>query len=146
MRDPEPPWEWSETALWWKHPSGVNVFQEYAPWHWMLNVDREGTHPMLIRVRMSAGDACALCLACQEPPIEKQAFMLQPLMFGKWGLNEFDGTGFAPNMYHYDTVEDALASYRTATHGGPEPEGWFRHVQSGRRRPGGDASKEYVQA
>jgi len=25
-----------------------------------------------------------------------------------------------------------------------EPEGWIRHVQTGRRRPGGDASKEYV--
>jgi len=27
----------------------------------------------------------------------------------------------------------------------PEPEGWFRHPHSGRRRPGGDASKEYVE-
>lgn len=27
-----------------------------------------------------------------------------------------------------------------------EPEGWYRHPESGRRRPGGDASKEYVYA
>lgn len=25
-----------------------------------------------------------------------------------------------------------------------EPQGWFRHPVSGRRRPNGDASKEYV--
>ena len=25
-----------------------------------------------------------------------------------------------------------------------EPDGWIRHPSSGRRRPGGDASKEYV--
>lgn len=25
-----------------------------------------------------------------------------------------------------------------------EPEGWIRHPMTGRRRPGGDASKEYV--
>jgi hypothetical protein len=25
-----------------------------------------------------------------------------------------------------------------------EPEGWHRHVDSGRRRPDGDASKEYI--
>lgn len=25
-----------------------------------------------------------------------------------------------------------------------EPEGWFRHARSGRRRPGGDPEKEYV--
>ncbi len=26
----------------------------------------------------------------------------------------------------------------------PEPEGWIRHPRTGRRRPGGDASKEYI--
>lgn len=25
-----------------------------------------------------------------------------------------------------------------------EPEGWYRHARSGRRRPGGDASKEHI--
>jgi hypothetical protein len=29
--------------------------------------------------------------------------------------------------------------------GDGEPEGWMRHPQSGRRRPGGDASQEYLQ-
>jgi hypothetical protein len=27
---------------------------------------------------------------------------------------------------------------------GTEPEGWMRHVQSGRRRPGGDPTQEYI--
>ncbi len=27
----------------------------------------------------------------------------------------------------------------------PEPEGWFRHFESGRRRPGGDPEKEHMQ-
>jgi hypothetical protein len=25
-----------------------------------------------------------------------------------------------------------------------EPEGWFRHVDTGRRRPGGDPAKQYI--
>jgi len=28
--------------------------------------------------------------------------------------------------------------------GTSEPQGWFRHPNSGRRRPGGDPSQEYV--
>ena len=28
--------------------------------------------------------------------------------------------------------------------GNGEPEGWYRHVSSGRRRPGGDPAKEHV--
>lgn len=30
------------------------------------------------------------------------------------------------------------------THGGVEPEGWIRNPRTGRRRPDGDKSKEYV--
>jgi hypothetical protein len=25
-----------------------------------------------------------------------------------------------------------------------EPEGWYRHIETGRRRPEGDPSKEYI--
>jgi hypothetical protein len=31
-----------------------------------------------------------------------------------------------------------------AADGGKEPQGWIRHPSTGRRRPGGDASREYV--
>jgi hypothetical protein len=27
-----------------------------------------------------------------------------------------------------------------------EPKGWFRHPRTGRRRPGGDPAKEYINA
>lgn len=27
---------------------------------------------------------------------------------------------------------------------GSEPEGWIRHLASGRRRPGGDPAQEYI--
>lgn len=43
----------------------------------------------------------------------------------------------------YDSV--ALAClYAVVWDGVGEPEGWKRHIASGRRRPGGDASREYV--
>jgi len=47
-------------------------------------------------------------------------------------------------IYYLDTCD---AGWRAALgwDGKGEPEGWYRHVQSGRRRPDGDASKEYVQ-
>lgn len=34
----------------------------------------------------------------------------------------------------------ALAVYET----GVEPQGWYRNRKTGRRRPGGDAEREYV--
>lgn len=39
-------------------------------------------------------------------------------------------------------AEAALAAWDPMTT--REPEGWIRHPQSGRRRPNGDKSKEYV--
>lgn len=45
--------------------------------------------------------------------------------------------------FHY--LEDALRQFKTwdpmTT---PEPTGWHRHLSSGRRRPEGDAAREYV--
>jgi hypothetical protein len=39
---------------------------------------------------------------------------------------------------------DALMEWLTVRHGDGEPEGWHRHPRSGRRRPDGDAAREYV--
>lgn len=39
-------------------------------------------------------------------------------------------------------AEAAMAAWDPLTQ--PEPEGWHRHPNSGRRRPEGDASKEYI--
>lgn len=41
----------------------------------------------------------------------------------------------------YDVALNALQEWDGLT---GEPTGWKRHVQSGRRRPGGDASQEYI--
>lgn len=43
----------------------------------------------------------------------------------------------------YDDEEAAVAALAEIEEG-KEPEGWFRHVETGRRRPGGDSSKEYI--
>ena len=39
-----------------------------------------------------------------------------------------------------------VADWRAALgwDGNGEPEGWYRHVPSGRRRPGGDPAKEHT--
>jgi hypothetical protein len=52
----------------------------------------------------------------------------------------------------YRDLEAAAAAARgwdtaaawTGRPGGPEPTGWHRHPGTGRRRPGGDPTKEYV--
>lgn len=47
----------------------------------------------------------------------------------------------------YEVLWYAMAAVQTALtewDGEGEPEGWTRHVPTGRRRPGGDATQEYV--
>ena len=52
------------------------------------------------------------------------------------------------NNWRYDSSEAAVAaaeSFDGKTFGGEkEPCGWFRHPESGRRRPDNDPEKEYV--
>lgn len=55
------------------------------------------------------------------------------------------GEGWYSTHWCYDKVEDAveaLEEWDPAIQS--EPDGWFRHVSSGRRRPGGDKNQEYV--
>lgn len=55
-----------------------------------------------------------------------------------------DGVGFS-DFWCYQTrqqAEDAMAAWNPLTT--KEPEGWIRNPRTGRRRPEGDASKEYV--
>lgn len=52
-------------------------------------------------------------------------------------------TGFWDNTWNYQTVPPALVAAE-AWDGEGEPEGWFRHPASGRRRPGGDPAAEFV--
>ncbi len=57
------------------------------------------------------------------------------------------GDGFYDDTWIYDAEQGLLdAGWRAALgwDGEGEPDGWYRHPQSGRRRPGGDPAKEYV--
>jgi len=70
---------------------------------------------------------------------------IMPLTFGRARIIIGDGHTFVDNGWWYDTPEAAVAAL---TEWDPdtqvEPEGWMRHPKSGRRRPDGDKSKEYV--
>lgn len=50
------------------------------------------------------------------------------------------------DAYCYETVELAVLAASVWDGDGDPPEGWFRHVGSGRRRPAGDPGREYIQA
>jgi hypothetical protein len=73
--------------------------------------------------------------------------MLHLLVWGGGGvqLSVGMGGGTYDDTWIYDR-ETYHAGWRAAIgwDGQGEPEGWYRHVQSGRRRPGGDAAKEFV--
>jgi hypothetical protein len=58
-----------------------------------------------------------------------------------WDVN---GAGYA-DFYCYDSVErarDSMFAFDPAKE--PEPTGWHRHASTGRRRPDGDESKQYI--
>jgi hypothetical protein len=47
------------------------------------------------------------------------------------------------NNWCYESKEEATAALENMEDG-VEPEGWFRHFETGRRRPNGDPEKEYI--
>jgi hypothetical protein len=56
------------------------------------------------------------------------------------------GLGVYDNCWYYETPREAVLALelwdpRTE----PEPKGWWRNPSTGRRRPGGDPAKEYIQ-
>lgn len=55
---------------------------------------------------------------------------------------DLDDRGFHANYCYHDTTE----AWRSALgwDGKGDPEGWVRHIETGRRRPDGDAEREYV--
>ncbi|MDR3406351.1 MAG: hypothetical protein P4L99_27955 [Chthoniobacter sp.] len=58
-----------------------------------------------------------------------------------YGLDEYGMDG----RYCYNFATPALLAFEAwSGNAGTEPEGWIRHPESGRRRPDGDATKEYV--
>jgi hypothetical protein len=46
----------------------------------------------------------------------------------------------------YDTLDGAIAAMQAwDPEKQAEPDGWMRHIPTARRRPGGDAFREYIQ-
>lgn len=62
---------------------------------------------------------------------------------GRVLLSEDDSSIYALDAWCYDSVPAAIAAVEEWD-GEGEPQGWFRHPDSGRRRPDGDAEREYV--
>jgi hypothetical protein len=61
------------------------------------------------------------------------------LAIGELGSNCFD------DVWCYQAPQtDAAWRAALGWDGEGEPEGWYRHPHTGRRRPGGDAAKEHV--
>lgn len=76
-------------------------------------------------------------------------FRLQvlPLAFGAGRLCiGVYGAGWYEDVWDYETLSGAIIAME-AWDGTPgtSPEGWYRHLKTGRRRPGGDPAKEYIQ-
>ncbi len=74
-----------------------------------------------------------------------RAVFLMPMIAGNLRLAIGDpGSPFFDDGWCYQAEQTELA-WRAAPgwDGEGEPEGWYRHPETGRRRPGGDAAKEY---
>lgn len=60
-------------------------------------------------------------------------------------VGEVGETRFYENRWCYDSAERAIAAATVwAPRPGTEPDGWHRHPFTGRRRPDGDATREYL--
>ncbi len=66
-----------------------------------------------------------------------------PMTFGKARLNVGHQDHFYDDGWCYASPIAALMA-AVAWDGEGEPDGWHRHVTSGRRRPDGDPAREYV--
>ncbi len=73
--------------------------------------------------------------------MKKIWFEIAKMMFD-YRIIETDGT-LVFNNWCYEDEQSATAALEKIEDGG-EPEGWFRHIETGRRRPNGDPEKEYV--
>jgi hypothetical protein len=69
---------------------------------------------------------------------------LNPMIF-TWAIfTDLDEFGYGDRFCYQDTESAWKAFQSWSGDQGTEPEGWIRHPSTGRRRPNGDATKEYV--
>lgn len=69
---------------------------------------------------------------------------LAPLLFGGARLSIASDPLVASDVYDFQDADRACLEWMLWVPEGGEPEGWYRHRPSNRRRPGGDPTKEYV--
>jgi hypothetical protein len=72
-----------------------------------------------------------------------------PLWFGNWQLTISEAGNFEEHYdtWTYDLLHRVLyQAMKWSGDRGTEPEGWIRNPPTGRRRPDGDAKREYVSA
>lgn len=78
----------------------------------------------------------------KEMPDGREALVV-PRMFNALISVGPPGADWYDTHWCYETPGQALMALEEWD-GTGEPEGWFRHAGSGRRRPGGDPEKEYI--
>ena len=71
---------------------------------------------------------------------------LLPLVYGaRLAIGPHDDEAGFDDVWDYDDLDAAITAFLAwAWTRAPEPNGWTRHPASGRRRPAGDAKREYV--
>lgn len=79
---------------------------------------------------------------------ETEHFLVQlmPTFTGNWRLVLTPKTATAgwDDGWCFSSILLAYAAALTWEEDGPEPYGWFRHLTTGRRRPNGDPTQEYI--
>ena len=68
---------------------------------------------------------------------------VDPLTFGEARLGVGTIRGAYDDVWYYSSITAALNAW-AAWDGEGEPDGWYRHPPTGRRRPGGDPTAEYI--
>lgn len=135
-----------ETAKWrcmlfFGDGGGIEVVYEWPEFVWLL-----GKYPLVFADSLEDAElarfvALQQYVCAARLPGDFFAFVMVTVTGnGRLALGTFDGM---QDAYCYESVPVAMLALH-AWDGTGEPNGWHRHVQSGRRRPGGDPAKEYV--
>jgi hypothetical protein len=81
-------------------------------------------------------------IASKLLPDGREAFVYKMIYTFRLGVGE-PGSGYYEDGWCYEDLGPAMVAF-AEWNGEGEPNCWTRHPNTGRRRPGGDPSKEYV--
>lgn len=81
-----------------------------------------------------------------RPLGDGRAVFLLPMTFGntRIAIGDVDADYFDDGWCYQHSENDLAWRAALGWDGEGEPDGWYRHPDTGRRRPGGDPAKEYV--